>query len=118
MKRSYWHKPKNLVGYIYLLHFDEPISERHTTQHYLGWAEQLGPRIDLHLKGRGAVLTAVARERGIGFRVVRVWRGSRCDERWLKDRKNAPRLCPCCAKKPQEVAKLEDVPEAAYLPML
>ena len=46
-----------MSGFVYLLHFDRPISEKHTAQHYIGWAYHLGSRIDQHLKGRGARLT-------------------------------------------------------------
>ena len=82
---------------VYLLHFERPISPKHTCQHYLGYADDIERRIEEHRNGRGARLTAVAKERGIGFRVVRVWEGAdRQFERSLKNRKNAPKLCPCC----------------------
>lgn len=86
----------DVPGTIYLLHFEAPISSAHTTQHYLGWAEDLEPRISAHRAGDGARLTQVARERGIGFTVVRTWHGTRALERKLKNRHDAPRLCPCC----------------------
>jgi hypothetical protein len=41
-------------------------------------------------------LTQVATQRGIGFEVVRTWPGGRELERRLKDRHDAPRLCPVC----------------------
>jgi len=86
----------NNDGQVYLLHFDSPISPNHTTQHYVGWAKELGSRIQAHRCGRGARLTEVALERGIGFTVVRVWRGDRHLERRIKNRKDAPTLCPAC----------------------
>ena len=81
---------------VYLLHFERPISNRHTTQHYIGYADVLQRRIDAHRAGRGARLVEVAAERGIGFQVARVWRGDRGLERQLKRRKEGPRLCPIC----------------------
>lgn len=80
----------------YLLHFSEPISPNHTTQHYIGSAADLDARIEEHRKGQGARLTEVAKERGISFEVVRTWEGGRDFERKLKNRKNAPKLCPIC----------------------
>lgn len=86
---------------VYLLHFNSPIAPgKHTCQHYIGFAEDVWARVDEHAKGQGARLTRVARERGIGFKVVRVWDNKgRVFERRLKNRKEAPRLCPYCQKK-------------------
>ena len=90
------------MGYIYLLHFDQPISKKHTCQHYLGYtSRRITIRIQEHRKGMrsAARLTQVAKERGIGFRVVRTWRGTRNDERRLKNRKSGNDLCPVCQGK-------------------
>jgi hypothetical protein len=38
----------------------------------------------------------VAKERGIGFQIVRIWPGDRTLECQLKNQKNAPKLCPIC----------------------
>jgi hypothetical protein len=38
----------------------------------------------------------VAKERGIGFRLVRTWSGDRSLERTLKNRHNSKKLCYCC----------------------
>jgi predicted GIY-YIG superfamily endonuclease len=81
---------------VYLLHFDEPISDRHTCQHYLGSGDDVNARLGDHLAGRGARLTRVALERGISWRVARLWQGGRRKERLLKRQKNGPRLCPIC----------------------
>lgn len=85
-------------GVVYLLHFERPISEQHTAQHYLGWAYHLGSRIEAHLHGRGARLTQVAKARGITFEIAAVWPGDRTYERKLKNQKHAPRLCPICRR--------------------
>jgi len=85
-------------GYVYLLHFDKPISEHHTAQHYIGWAYRLDSRMQQHLRGRGARFTQVARERGIGFVIAATWPGDRTYERTLKQKKHAARLCPICKR--------------------
>jgi predicted GIY-YIG superfamily endonuclease len=96
------------MGYVYLLHFDKPISPgRHTCQHYLGWAGNLAARLQQHRLGQGSRLCQVAKERGIGFSLVRVWPGSRELERRLKNRKEGPRLCPCCSGEPHQLSWLE-----------
>jgi predicted GIY-YIG superfamily endonuclease len=83
---------------VYLLHLDRPISDNHTSQHYLGWASNLDGRIWHHKNGTGARFTQVAVERGIGFEVARVWEGEdRAFERKLKNQKNLAALCPHCA---------------------
>lgn len=87
-----------MTGIVYLLHFAQPISPNHTTQHYLGWASDLGDRLAEHSAGTGARLTQVARERGISFTLARTWHGDRSLERQLKRRKAAPRLCPLCTQ--------------------
>lgn len=81
---------------VYLLHFERPISPAHTTQHYLGYADDLEQRLAEHRAGTGARLTQVAKERGIGFVLVRTWEGGRTRERQLKNQKNSMRLCPIC----------------------
>lgn len=85
-----------MLGLVYLLHFSRPISEAHSCQHYLGWCLDINARLAMHRAGKGARLTQVAVERGIGFEVVRTWEGSRELERHLKNSKRGPRLCPLC----------------------
>jgi predicted GIY-YIG superfamily endonuclease len=74
------------------------ISEKHTTQHYAGWAYHLPSRINQHLKSKGARLTAVARERGITFEIAAVFPGDRHYERKIKNSKNLRRYCPICKR--------------------
>ncbi len=84
-------------GTVYLLHFDAPISPRHTTQHYLGWAADLDTRLAEHARGGGARLTQVALKRGIGWELARTWVGeTRADERRHKSGAHGARLCPVC----------------------
>lgn len=87
------------MALIYLLHFSKPISDNHTTQHYIGYTNSLKRRLAEHKSGRGARLVEVAQERGIEFEVSRTWsKGTRAKERKLKNLKNAPMLCPVCNK--------------------
>jgi len=81
---------------VYLLHFDKPISDNHTCQHYLGSCTDLDDRMREHRDNPDARLLQVAKERGIGFRVVRVWAGGRQLERQLKNLHNGKKLCPVC----------------------
>lgn len=104
------------MGYVYLLHFDRPIAPGHPTQHYIGYASDLAHRIQAHARGRYngggngcARLCEVAKERGIGFTVARLWLGDRPLERRLKLRKNARRLCPICGQA-VAVGYAEEVP--------
>lgn len=84
-------------GGVYLLHFDSRISGCHTTQHYLGWSDNFENRMIEHQLGRGARLTQVAIERHITWTIARLWPGKdRKFERFLKNKKNSPRLCPIC----------------------
>lgn len=82
---------------VYLLHFDRPISEEHTCQHYLGSCTDLDDRMREHRDHPDARLLQVAKERGIGFTVVRVWAGGRQLERKLKNLHNGRKLCPVCS---------------------
>ncbi len=78
---------------IYLLHIYPQYKH---ARHYLGIAEDLDTRLQLHREGRGARLTQVVIERGHSLELARTWEGTRDDERRLKNQKNSPRLCPLC----------------------
>lgn len=81
------------MAVVYLLHFHEPF--RHA-RHYLGYSNHLTQRLEQHRAGSGARLTAVVLDHGIGFELVRTWRGGRALERTLKRRHSSPSLCPLC----------------------
>jgi predicted GIY-YIG superfamily endonuclease len=89
-------------GTCYMIHFDERY--RHAG-HYLGWAKDLDARLAAHRAGRGARLMEVITDAGIGWHVSRTWPGGRDRERALKDRHEAPRLCPDCTAHPAPVAR-------------
>jgi predicted GIY-YIG superfamily endonuclease len=78
---------------VYLIHFDRPY---HHARHYLGSARDLQARLHQHANGTGANLMRVIKEAGIGWTLARTWDGGRKEERRLKNRKEAPRLCPMC----------------------
>ena len=89
-----------LTVYVYLIHFDQPISDSHTCQHYIGYAKRsMKKRLAEHKAGKGARLTQVANERGISYRIVRWWKGGRALERELKNKKCSPKLCPICSER-------------------
>ena len=82
-----------LQGTVYLIHFGRPY--RHA-RHYLGFTENLDKRITDHLCGTGARLMEVVTKAKIEWKVSRTWPGDRGLERRLKNRKEAPKLCPIC----------------------
>ncbi len=83
-------------GTIYLIHFWKPY--RHA-RHYTGYSEDLDKRLTDHLCGMGARLMEVVTNAGIEWKVSRTWSGDRALERKIKNRKEAPKLCPICAGK-------------------
>lgn len=86
-------------GRLYLLHFDVPYKH---ARHYLGYAGHgVRRRLKEHAAGRGARLTAVVRAAGIGWLCVRVWKGTRSDERRLKRWNGLGQLCPVCSVRPK-----------------
>ena len=82
---------------VYLIHFDRPYKH---ARHYTGWtrnAKTLPRRIAHHRNGTGARLMQVVTEAGITFEVAKTWPdGTRDDERRLKRRGGAARICPTC----------------------
>lgn len=84
---------------VYLLHFDQPISMWHPTQHYIGYSSDLRYRLTVELIGgsNAARLCQVAREKGIQALIARIWTGVGRDfEKSLKQRKEAHVFCPLC----------------------
>lgn len=87
--------------FLYLLHFDEPISPDHTSQHYVGITREFAARMNAHLFGSaGCRFTQVAYERGISFTIGRVWVVSRTAERIIKSYHNHSRYCVHCTPDP------------------
>jgi predicted GIY-YIG superfamily endonuclease len=79
---------------VYLLHISPAYKH---AKHYCGYADDIAARLRNHLAGRGARLVQVAIAAGCTVHLVRVWAGQdRTFERRIKNRKNAPCLCPVC----------------------
>jgi hypothetical protein len=89
-------------GTVYLLHLDPPFKH---ARHYTGWTANLEERLEAHRSGRGARLMEVVKDAGGSFRVARTWPGSRDLERAIKNRKEAPKLCPVCSASPRPLAR-------------
>lgn len=81
-------------GTVYLIHFEGKVGGR--AEHYVGWTTDLAARVQAHIDGSGSKLMAEVVRLGLGWNVVRTWRGSRTDERRLKNRKRRSLLCPIC----------------------
>jgi predicted GIY-YIG superfamily endonuclease len=88
-------------GTVYLIHLDIPYKH---ARHYLGWTTDLDARLRAHRDGHGARLMQVITAAGITWRLARTWPGGRDRERAIKDRHEAPRLCPACTPKPRPVS--------------
>jgi predicted GIY-YIG superfamily endonuclease len=83
---------------VYLIHMDSPVTDGCPAQHYIGWSTDVFVRLQDHRHNKGARILEVCNERGIGYKIARVWKGqNRSFERKLKNRKNARRLCPVCS---------------------
>lgn len=89
-------------GYVYLLHFARAVgaldNPRGQARHYVGWALDPAAREREHRSGHGAALTRAAVALGISWELFILTEGDRALERWIKDRKAAPRLCPICGR--------------------
>lgn len=94
-------------GYVYLLHFDEPL---HHAKHYIGWTKDLCQRMREHEKGLGARILDYIRSQGKGWVLARVWSGvSKNWERKLKNLKKATYYCPICNPRMKEFLWRGDV---------
>ena len=85
---------------MYLLHIEPGlrITGHRFARHYLGWTEtSVEERLSEHLAGRGSPLVRAAIAAGCEITVERTWtQQDRNFERSLKNRHEAPRLCPRC----------------------
>lgn len=82
---------------VYLIHMEQPVAAGRPAQHYIGWSPDVFARLISHRKGQGARILAACNERGIAYKIARVWKyEGRTFERKLKNRKNARILCPTC----------------------
>jgi hypothetical protein len=101
--------PDGEAGTVYMVHFDTPYKHARQVQH---WTKDLNSRLEAHREGRGARLMEVIKDAGITWRLVRTWPGTRDRERAIKDRHEAPKLCPECTPQPRPVAAGRSASEA------
>jgi predicted GIY-YIG superfamily endonuclease len=86
-----------MPGYIYVLHFDEPLCH---AEHYVGCTTELRERLTSHANGRGARICEALRDIGIGWNLSNLFtcnvKQMRRLERQFKNMKNTSRFCPYC----------------------
>ena len=99
--------PPPACGYrvIYVIHLDGAMvmDDHRSARHYIGFvndeiANALPDRMRQHRLGRGSRFLAAANQRGIVWHLVAVYRGTRVDERKLKDAHHSERYCPICRR--------------------
>lgn len=85
---------KRKTSNVYLIHFESPLCH---ARHYIGATDDVEARLERHRKGQGANILRVCNEKGIAYKIARVWKSKPIGfERLLKNRKEAPCLCPIC----------------------
>ena len=94
------HSTDPAPGTVYLIHLDVPYKH---ARHYTGWTLDLDARLQAHRDGRGARLMEVITAAAITWQLARTWPGGRDRERAIKNRHEAPRLCPICTPIPYPV---------------
>ncbi len=106
------------MSIVYLLHLQQPLSRGVSpagtpliAAHYIGFTEreELADRMAEHMAGRGSHMLAAAVRRNIAWQIARIWKGPRATrgfERRLKNRKEAPQLCPVCNPDALHLAQL------------
>lgn len=73
---------------VYLIRLNEPLKRsKGGAIYYLGSASNLYNRIEQHRNGQGSRFMQVAKERNIGFEVVRIWRCQTVKEARLLEQK-------------------------------
>jgi len=93
-------KPYNddTLGEVYIIHFCKPwyTSDGRVLSHYVGFSKKIEKRLFHHRKGSGAHFLREAIARGIEFRLVVRFAGTKRDERRLKTTGHIKKYCPCC----------------------
>jgi hypothetical protein len=88
---------------VYILHITPRFEG---AGHYLGWSDDIMRRVySEHLRGGYAAspLVRAALAAGCEVKLARIFPGKdRHFEKALKDRKNTPKLCPCCNEKVED----------------
>jgi hypothetical protein len=86
-------------SWVYLVCLDPPIEHPElgphaSCSHYTGQSWDLPARQAAHGTSEGARLLEYQRARGGTWHIARTWKGSRWEERGIKDWHNGPLLCP------------------------
>lgn len=81
-------------GFLYIVHLTPKYKH---ARHYIGFTFDLKKRIATHRAGNGARLLEVAAKAGCRFKFAVISRGTRDDERRLKNEAHSARHCPFCA---------------------
>jgi predicted GIY-YIG superfamily endonuclease len=95
--------PSDVAGWVYTIHFHAPLGDasrpRASAQHYTGWANDAGlvTRLLEHRRGGGAAIMAAVGASGISWHVSGLRRGTRHDERRMKQHGAARRCLTCRA---------------------
>ena len=90
--------PDDTLGEVYIIHFCKPwvTSDGRVLRHYVGFSKKLEKRLWHHRRGSGADFLREAIRRGIEFRLVVRFSGTKRDERRLKETGHIKNYCPCC----------------------
>jgi len=105
------YPPPREVGIAYLIHLNERLGH---AGHYSGFTTDLPARLADHASGSGKAcrLLQVAKERGISWKLARIWEGvTREKENQIKE-SSAAKQCPDCKGKPLSRAAL--TPRTTY----
>ena len=79
---------------VYIIHFSSYLSH---ARHYVGYADDIQARFQVHKSGQGAKILRACNQKGIDYKIVRVIMGDRKMERRIKNTHNVKRYCPICA---------------------
>ena len=89
----------DVQGWIYIAHFVPAFKH---AKHYTGWTEDLRTRFQAHRKGQGSNLIKHVIHAGHVIKLFVVKRGTRKEERRLKNSAHPERICPICRKRKLE----------------
>ncbi len=95
--------PDNTKGYVYIIHLARPLAGS-VSRHYVGFSKHVEKRLFHHRNSTGSNFLREANRQGIAYCLVVIFKGTKKDERRLKDCKNTARYCPCCNGKPRKVS--------------
>jgi len=83
------------TGFIYIIHMTPKYKH---ARHYIGFSYDPKQRFSEHRAGRGSRLLEVAVNAGCKLKIAVLGRGTRHDERRMKNEGHSVRHCPYCKK--------------------